>query len=99
MSEGEQEQLATLETLEQSLLSQGFVPLQPGALSTIAQESGIATTSTPASIIEALPESPIEPAPPQGTVPLADAATHAEQPWWNSAPFQADAPETPGYTP
>ena len=29
--------ITTLETLEQSLLTQGFVPLQPGSLSTIAQ--------------------------------------------------------------
>ncbi|HLX56853.1 MAG TPA: tetratricopeptide repeat protein [Ktedonobacteraceae bacterium] len=63
MSEGEKEQLATLETLEQSLLSNGFVPLQPGSLSTIAQESGLATASTPSSSIDAQPGIPIIPAP------------------------------------
>ncbi|HZS78324.1 MAG TPA: tetratricopeptide repeat protein [Ktedonobacteraceae bacterium] len=39
----EAEQLATLEYLEQSLMAQGFVPLQPGTLSSIAQEDPLST--------------------------------------------------------
>ncbi len=95
MSESEEEHLATLETLEKNLFSQGFVPLQPGALSTIAQETGY----TPESDIDAPSESPAEP-------PITRAATQpltspapAEQPWWASVPFQAPAPEIPAFTP
>jgi tetratricopeptide (TPR) repeat protein len=40
---GEEATLTTLEYLEQSLLSQGFVPLQPGSLSAIAQEAAAST--------------------------------------------------------
>ena len=40
MTEEEKAHLATLEAMEKDLFSQGFVPLQPGALSSLAQESG-----------------------------------------------------------
>lgn len=49
MSEADRQQLATLETLQQSLLSQGFVPLQPGTLSTIAQETTFSSAQEPSS--------------------------------------------------
>jgi tetratricopeptide (TPR) repeat protein len=38
LSEADKQKLATLEYLENDLRAQGFVPLQPGTLSTIAQE-------------------------------------------------------------
>lgn len=44
--EKEAASITTLEFLEQSLLSQGFVPLQPGSLSTIAQDATPLAPST-----------------------------------------------------
>ena len=41
LSEAEKEQMATLEYLENDLRSQGFVPLQPGTLSTLAEEPSL----------------------------------------------------------
>ena len=83
MSEDEKAQLATLESVEQNLLSQGFVPLQPGALSTIAQESGYASSAShPENHIDTPNQLPASPTP-------------TEQPWWASVPFQAPAPEAP----
>ena len=92
MSEDEKAHLATLESMEKNLLSQGFVPLQPGALSTIAQESGYASSaSNPEKPIDAPVEKPSEPAPTQvAATPAPDG-----QPWWASVPFQAPAPEMP----
>jgi tetratricopeptide (TPR) repeat protein len=43
LSEADAERLATLEHLEKDLLSQGFVPLQPGTLSTLAQEPSLSS--------------------------------------------------------
>ena len=99
MSESEQEHLATLETLEQSLLSKGFVPLQPGSLSTIAQESGLAA-STPESSIDAAGANPSEEnASSVESVSPATPSAPLEQPWWNSAPLQAPTAPTPLNTP
>ncbi len=42
-SEAEQEQMASLEHLDNDLLSQGFVPLQPGTLNTIAEEPSLSS--------------------------------------------------------
>lgn len=100
MSESEKDQLATLETLEKDLLSQGFVPLQPGALSTIAQESGYASSAShPESNIDAPVESPDEPALTRAATQPLTSPTPTEQPWWASVPFQAPTPELPVYTP
>ncbi|HEU0003487.1 MAG TPA: tetratricopeptide repeat protein [Ktedonobacteraceae bacterium] len=100
MSEDEKAHLATLETLEKDLFSQGFVPLQPGALSTIAQESGIASsTSNPESNVDAPVESSDEPAPTRAATQPLTSPTPAEQPWWASVPFQAPTPEKQVYTP
>jgi tetratricopeptide (TPR) repeat protein len=43
LSEAEKEQMATLEYLENDLRSQGFVPLQPGSLSTFAEEPSLSS--------------------------------------------------------
>jgi tetratricopeptide (TPR) repeat protein len=43
LSEAEKEQMATLEYLENDLRSQGFVPLQPGSLSTLAEEPSLSS--------------------------------------------------------
>ena len=42
-SEAEQEQMATIEHLDNDLLSQGFVPLQPGTLNTFAEEPSLSS--------------------------------------------------------
>lgn len=44
LSEAEKEQMSTLEFLENDLRSQGFVPLQPGTLSTLAEEPSPASS-------------------------------------------------------
>jgi tetratricopeptide (TPR) repeat protein len=97
MSEDEREHLATLETLEKNLLSQGFVPLQPGALSTIAQESGLAPSSSSQETGQDAPEeSPAEPTSTRRiTAPIAASPATTEQPWWANVPFQAPILEAP----
>jgi tetratricopeptide (TPR) repeat protein len=110
MSEDEKAHLATLESVEKDLLSQGFVPLQPGALSSIAQESGYAASAS-------LPEQPInavvenapelvqtqDGAPEQAEpVPVAQAQqeTPAPVPATNGVEHAAPAaPSTPAYRP
>ena len=42
-TEAEQEQMASLEHLDNDLLSQGFVPLQPGTLNTFAGETSLSS--------------------------------------------------------
>src|SRR6266571_162560 len=42
-AEAEHEQMASLERLDNDLLSQGFVPLQPGTLNTIAEEPSLSS--------------------------------------------------------
>src|SRR6202022_2788525 len=75
MSEDEKAHLATLESVEKNLLSQGFVPLQPGALSTIAQESGYTSSAqNPESHSDAPTENPPE------AVPTRIAAQPAASP-------------------
>jgi tetratricopeptide (TPR) repeat protein len=96
MSEDEKAHLATLESMEKNLLSQGFVPLQPGALSTIAQESGYASSAqNPESHIDAPTQNPPEAAPIQVAAQPAASPPPTEQPWWANVPFQAPAPEMP----
>ncbi|HLQ11474.1 MAG TPA: hypothetical protein VK134_07715, partial [Ktedonobacteraceae bacterium] len=101
MSKSEREHPATLETLEQNLLSQGFVPLQPGSLSTIAQESGIASSAPGAeSGPDEQPEgNPAGPAPVRIIVPLAASPASTEQLRLASSPSQEPAPEMPVYAP
>ena len=100
LSEEEKAQLATLESVEKNLYSQGFVPLQPGALSAIAQESGYpASTPDARQPIDTPAENWSAPAP--GVVagqPIASPAS-TEQPWWASAPLQAAPPEMPAPIP
>lgn len=43
VSEAEKEQMSALEYLENDLRSQGFVPLQPGSLSTLAEEPSLSS--------------------------------------------------------
>lgn len=94
MSEDEKAQLATLESVEKNLLSQGFVPLQPGALSTLAQESSYASSAShPESHIDAPTGQPPEPAPTQVAARPSPSPAQTEQPWWANVPFQA--PEMP----
>lgn len=100
MTEEEKAHLATLESVEKNLFSQGFVPLQPGALSTIAQESGY-TSSTPDS--EQPTGTPADnwpaPAPTQIDGQSAASAAPTEQPWSTSVPVQAATPEIPASIP
>ena len=53
-------QLATLETLERDLFAQGFVPLEPGSLATIAGEEDLSSALAPFS---RKVEPPVQPAP------------------------------------
>jgi tetratricopeptide (TPR) repeat protein len=43
LSEAEQEQMATLEHIDNDLRSQGFVPLQPGTLATFSEEPSLSS--------------------------------------------------------
>jgi tetratricopeptide (TPR) repeat protein len=69
LSEPGKEQMATLENLENDLLSQGFVPLQPGTFSTLSEQSSLTDTFaepdnlTPQRITSELPEVHAQPLP------------------------------------
>ena len=94
LSEADKEQLATLENLDNDLRSQGFVPLQPGSLSTLAGEpslesalaelSNLTTQHTPSEPpdVQAQPifqAQPTEPAAPAELIsPLALLAGNAQ---------------------
>ncbi len=100
MTEEEKAHLATLESVEKDLFSQGFVPLQPGALSTIAQESSFASSTSDS---EQPIDTPVEnwPASAPTQIDRQSAASPAptEQPWWTSVPVQATTPEMPAPIP
>jgi len=61
LSEADEEQVATLEHLEIDLRSQGFVPLQPGTLSTIAQEPSLSSAFAQLGNFTAPPTAPETP--------------------------------------
>lgn len=100
MSEEEKAQLATLELVEKDLYSQGFVPLQPGALSAIAQETGF-SSSTPDAVmpIETPSEQRYAPAPTVVEGQPVASPMPTEQPRWVSAPVQFAPPEIPAPIP
>ena len=102
MSEADRQQLATLETLEKSLLSQGFVPLQPGSLSTIAQEASLTPAPKPSSSPPiANPSEMIQPVLPvaelsklsQPEAPVGELAHEQAQPLPSSPTIPLDAPD------
>ncbi len=94
LSEAEKEQMATLEYLENDLRSQGFVPLQPGTLSTLAEEPSLTSALaelgnlTPQHTASELPDVQAQPvihiqpvestAPTEFTSPLAILAGNAQ---------------------
>jgi tetratricopeptide (TPR) repeat protein len=99
LSEADEEQVATLEHLEIDLHSQGFVPLQPGTLSTIAQEPSLSSafaqlgnstpppTATESTDVEMQPDTPTQPTAPLKPVePTLSTTVPAE-------PVQADEVE------
>ena len=59
-TEADQAQMATLEHLDNNLLSQGFVPLQPGTLNTFAEEPSL---SSALAELGNLPANPVTPEP------------------------------------
>ncbi len=59
-SEAEQEQMATLEHLDNDLLSQGFVPLQPGTLNTFAEEPSLSSALAELGNFSANPVTPAQ---------------------------------------
>ena len=81
LSEPDEQQLATLEHLENDLRSQGFVPLQPGTLSTIAQQPTLSSALAELSNLKAQPVTP-EPSnlPAQPVIPEKPAASVAPTP-------------------
>jgi tetratricopeptide (TPR) repeat protein len=56
--EAEQSPMATLEHLDNDLLSQGFVPLQPGTLNSIAQEPSLSSALAELGNFSVLPDTP-----------------------------------------
>jgi len=93
----EQGYLASLEELEKNLQNQGFVPLAPGALASIAQTQ----TSVPP---------PAPPPPAYNEVPLSSALAQLgnfpqpapapnEQPWWNANFVQNAVQSAPATNP
>jgi tetratricopeptide (TPR) repeat protein len=71
-SEAEQEQMATLEHLDNDLLSQGFVPLQHGTLSTFAEELSLS------SALAELGNFSADPVPPEPTSVQVNSDTFLE---------------------
>jgi tetratricopeptide (TPR) repeat protein len=76
LSEAGEEQAATLEHLENDLRSQGFVPLQPGTLSTIAQEPPLSSAFAQLGNFTAPPAAPEPPSiPVQPVTPTQPTAS------------------------
>ncbi len=75
LSEAGEEQVATLEHLENDLRSQGFVPLQPGTLSTIAQEPSLSSAFAQLGSFTVPPAAPEPPAVPVQPVTPPQPAT------------------------
>jgi tetratricopeptide (TPR) repeat protein len=67
LSEAEQEQMGTLEHLNDDLLSQGFVPLQPGTLKSFAEEPSLSSALAELANFQSKPATP--------EIPLAGAAS------------------------
>lgn len=99
LSEAEEQHRATLENLEQNLLSQGFVPLQPGSLSTIAQEPSLPSALAQLGNLAPPPAQPVEPPQPAATSRITVPLNPSEPvPPWRarpSTPSQAPAAEAP----
>jgi tetratricopeptide (TPR) repeat protein len=81
LSETEQAQMATLESLDNDLRSQGFVPLQPGTLSTFAEEPSLSSALTELGKSSVVPVTPEQP----------DAQVNSEIPTQNPAPLEAES--------
>ncbi len=75
LQEAEAHYVTTLEALEQSLLSQGFAPLQPGSLSTIAQH---AQTQEEAAPVESMPVTAVQVAQEMSTAPVEQPPVNLE---------------------
>lgn len=100
LSEEEKAHLATLESVEKDLYSQGFVPLEPGLLSAIAQESGYpSSTSDEGQSLDTPAGDWSAPTPTVIAEQPAASPAPTEQPWWASAPFQAAPPQMPAPIP
>ncbi len=93
LSEADEQRLATLEHLESDLRSQGFVPLQPGTLSTIAQQPTLSSAFAELSNLQAPPATPEQSiVPAQPLIPEQPAASVAPSPPL-SAPSGQTRPE------
>jgi hypothetical protein len=93
LSEADEQQLATLEHLENDLRSQGFVPLQPGTLSTIAQQPTLSSAFAELSNLKAQPATPEQSiVPDQPVIPEQPAASVA--PAWPGPPLSAPSGQT-----
>ena len=84
-TEADQAQMATLEHLDNNLLSQGFVPLQPGTLNTFADTPSL---SSALAELGNFPAHPVTPEP-----PLTEASETFSQ------PLDASEPDTLSTTP
>jgi tetratricopeptide (TPR) repeat protein len=87
LSEVEIEQIATLEHLENDLRSQGFVPLQPGSLSTFAEEPSLTSALAELGNLTAWPAASEQPG------VQAQPVTHM-QPVESTAPAELASPLT-----
>ena len=86
-TEADQAQMATLEHLDNNLLSQGFVPLQPGTLNTFTEEPSLSTAlaelgNFPTNPVT--PKSPLTEASELSTTP-ADSPQQVEAVPWENA--------------
>jgi tetratricopeptide (TPR) repeat protein len=87
LSEQEQRHITSLAELEKDLQSQGFVPLAPGSLATIAQQE----SPTPSAPFEPTPSSALARL---GNLPQPLAAPATDDPWWQSMPLQTEEQPT-----
>ncbi|HVU69400.1 MAG TPA: tetratricopeptide repeat protein [Ktedonobacteraceae bacterium] len=94
VNEQEQRYLASLEDLEKSLQAQGFVPMEPGSLSSLAQ----AQTSVPAQPQQENQPSLSSALAQLGNLtqqPQAPASASTNDTWWNSQNNPASVPDIP----
>jgi len=91
-SESEQEQMTTIEHLDDDLRSQGFVPLQPGTLATFAEEPSLFSALAELGNLSADPVTPEQPVAQVNSDTFMQSETSTQYPFPREAESQTFEP-------
>ena len=91
-SESEQEQMTTIEYLDDDLRSQGFVPLQPGTLATFAEEPSLFSALAELGNLSADPVTPEQPVAQVNSDTFMQSETSTQYPFPREAESQTFEP-------